>query len=290
MRAVSNKPQSFANTRKTGKEQYYTASDVVDTCLDVVEKHVKLAERRILEPCGGTGEFIEGLLRRGISPGNITSIDIEPKHHLVTKANYLSTTFRPGMVSISNPPFGRCSSLARKFFNHAAGHSDYICYLVPRAWRKWSLQDSLNESFHLIDDIEMRQNCFYYPDGSQSDDSVLQTVFQVWKRADTARPRNDVPDHGLIKKVRPKNGIVTGANFEIIVFGWSCGRTARLNGGQVPAKTTTMYLDVKDPSIMKELETLDYSRFYRNVSTVNSLSLDEINWLLNERLGLQNYP
>lgn len=290
MRAVSNKPQSFANKRKTGKEQYYTCADVVDTCLDVVEKHVPLAESKILEPCGGTGEFIEGMLRRGVNPHNITSIDIEPKHPLVVKGDYLSTTFDPGFVSISNPPFGRCSSLARKFFNHAAAHSDYVCYLVPRAWRKWSLQDSLNENFQLVDDVEMRQNCFYYPDGSRSDDSVLQTVFQVWKRSDTKRARNDVPDHGLITKVGPKNGIVTGANFEIIVFGWSCGKTARLGGGQIPSKTTTMYLHVKDPSIMKELETLDYSRFYRNVSTVNSLSLDEINWLLNERLGLQNYP
>jgi len=281
-------PQSFANKRKTGKEQYYTCVDVVETCLDVVSKHVKLDGRKILEPCGGTGEFIEGLLRRGVKPSDIASIDIEPKHPLVSKGDYLSTSFEGGLISISNPPFGRCSSLARKFFNHAANHSDYICYLVPRAWRKWSLINSLDDRFHLIDDVELRQNCFYYPDGSRSDDSVLQTVFQVWQRGDTARETIDVPDHGLVKKVIPRNGQVTGANFEIIVFGWSCGKTRRLDGSQRKAKTTTMYLKVDDEKVMQALENLEYSRFCSNVSTVQSLSLQEINWLLNDSLGLAN--
>ena len=58
--------QSYANTRITGKEQYYTNSDVVDLCLSEVVKHIDLQGKSILEPCGGTGEFIEGFMRIGI--------------------------------------------------------------------------------------------------------------------------------------------------------------------------------------------------------------------------------
>ena len=75
--------QSYANTRTTGKEQYYTTPEVVDICLDEVRKYIDLTDRTILEPCGGTGEFIEGFRRIGIEDKNILSLDIEPKHPLV---------------------------------------------------------------------------------------------------------------------------------------------------------------------------------------------------------------
>ena len=45
--------QSYANTRTTGKEQYYTDSVVVDLCLQEVVKHVDLKGLTVLEPCGG---------------------------------------------------------------------------------------------------------------------------------------------------------------------------------------------------------------------------------------------
>ena len=72
--------QSYANTRTTGKEQYYTNSNVVDICMQEVARHIDLSDRFILEPCGGTGEFIEGFRRTGIADDRIVSYDIEPKH------------------------------------------------------------------------------------------------------------------------------------------------------------------------------------------------------------------
>jgi len=124
--------QSYANTRKTGKEQYYTNADVVDYCLKTVQEHVTLEGKRILEPAGGTGEFIKGFQRIGIADEAILSYDIEPKHPMVKLGNYLETTFKNEYVSITNPPFGRASSLAKQFFNHAATHSSHICYLIPK--------------------------------------------------------------------------------------------------------------------------------------------------------------
>lgn len=297
--------QSYANTRTTGKEQYYTNPDVVDMCMKEVAKHIDLSDRFILEPCGGTGEFIEGFKRAGITDDRIVSYDIEPKHPKVVLGNYLETDIGfKNYVSITNPPFGRMSTLAKKFFNHAAGHSDYICYLIPKSWRKWSTKNSLDASFHLISDIELPRNCFYLPEGKDTKKDVLNTVFQIWEKRDTKRKKITIPDNGLVKKIKPitktvkdKNNKdvqrpdhVTGANFEMIVFGHSCGKYKDLDPTKkYDAKTTTMYFKIDRQDVIDAIKQIDFSKHYNNVSYVQALSLQEINYELNEYFNLNNF-
>ena len=323
--------QSYANTRTTGKEQYYTNSNVVDICLQEVMKHVDLTDRFILEPCGGTGEFIEGMRRIGIPDEKIVSYDIEPKHSKVAYGNYLETKFdRKDFISITNPPFGRMSTLAKKFFEHAADHSDYICYLIPKSWRKWSTQNSLDKRFHLIADIELPKNCFYLPNNEETKKDVLNTVFQIWEKRHVEREKIVIPENNLVKKVilkmkkvkvyqkikeilyrkdkttgkfseieiknlrkidiqsRPDN--VTGANFEMIVFGHSCGKCKHLDPKQkYDAKTTTMYFKIDRQDVIDAMKQIDFSKHFNNVSYVQALSLQEINYELNEHFKLKNF-
>jgi len=284
--------QSYANKRTTGKEQYYTNPDVVDLCLEEVSNHVELRDRFILEPAGGTGEFIKGFQRLGISNDKIISFDIEPKHDLVKQADYLTVDMRSykDLIAITNPPFGRASSLAKKFFNHCAEHSEYICFLVPKSWRKWTTHNSLNKNFHLISDMEMPKNCFYLPDNKRKKKDVLNTVFQIWQRRDVKRNKIKVPDHGLIRKILPdKQKKVTGANFSIVVFGHSCGRCENIDVPVVDYKTTTMYLKIDDESVKNALREIDYSIYYNNVAYVQALSIQEINFELNNYFNLKNY-
>lgn len=274
---------SYANPRKTGKEQYYTNTDAVEICLDLIQKHLDIRNVKILEPAGGTGQFIEGLLKRGVLKENILSFDIEPKHELVQRKDYLQVNLNDEYVTIGNPPFGRKNSLSKKFFNHSANHSSMICFLVSKSWKKWSVIDSLDARFHLIDEIEMPKNCFHLPAGENSKEGLLQTVFQIWQKKDFHRKLNTVIPSGLIKKITKKSGFPNDVNFEITIFGWGCGKTKRITSTP-EYNSTKMYLHVKDEETMELLESLDYSRFYKNVSTVWSLSIQEINFLLNEKL------
>jgi predicted RNA methylase/DNA-dependent RNA polymerase auxiliary subunit epsilon len=301
--------QSYGNKRTTGKEQYYTTPEAVKICLDEVRRHIDLDGRIILEPCGGTGEFIEGFRRIGIKDKNILSYDIDPKHELVCKANYLEVEFRrTDLISITNPPYGRASSLAKKFFQHASDHCEYICYLVPKSWRKWSVQNSLDNNFHLISDIEMPKNCFYRPDSEgESKKDVLNTVFQIWKKDNRQRRKIKIPDNGLVQKIKPttkevqvKRGDtisiqkrpdkVTGANFEIIVFGHSCGKCREIDPlMEYEAKTTTMYLNIDRQDVKEAIKSIDFSKHFNNVAYVQALSLQEINYELNQHFNLKNF-
>jgi len=286
------KKQSYANKRTTGKEQYYTKPEVVDLCIQEVKKHVSLKDRMILEPCGGTGEFVEGFLRAGIKEEEILSCDIEPLHDLVEKGDYLEKEFSDNkdLICITNPPFGRASSLAKKFFNHGADHCEYICFLVPKSWRKWSVHNSLDENFHLVADIDLPQNCFYRPDEEKSKKDVLNTVFQIWQRRDVKREKIKIPDHKLIQKITPDEfKKIEGANFSIVTFGHSCGKCSDITEKVVDYKTTTMYLKVESEDVKKALRKIDLSKYFNNVAYIQALSIQEINYELNEYFKLENF-
>jgi hypothetical protein len=260
------------NTRVTGKEQYYTLPEVVDQCCSIALPYLK--EENLLEPAGGTGEFIEGLLRFGIHDERIYSYDIEPRHGFVEQGDFLQQKLEEQFFVISNPPFGRANSLSVKFFNHCAKNATYICFLIPKAWRKWSVVNKLDRHFHLVEDVEMPKVAFYDDNGPIGGGN-LSTVFQVWEYRQELRDIIEVEDRGYLTACSPEE-----ADVAITFFGYSSGRI-ETDFVREP-NTTKKYFRVKDTSVIRALQSVDYSRFNRNVSYTYSLAKSEINYLLNE--------
>ena len=144
--------EKLGNRRVTGLEQYYTPRHLARELTELLfSKLENPQERNFLEPAGGTGSFIDALSEIGAT--NIRSMDTNPKHKSVQKADFLTQDIKGvDFVTLSNPPFGRNNALSIPFFNHAAGFSSHIAFLVPRSWRKWSVQNRLDLNFHLIHD------------------------------------------------------------------------------------------------------------------------------------------
>lgn len=267
--------EKLGNRRKTGVEQYYTPRGLA---FDLSSKLVAITgiDNNFLEPAGGNGSFIDALSRLGAK--NIEAVDLYPKHPSVQKADFLG--YEPkgrNLVTVSNPPFGRNNSLSIPFFNHAAEHSDYIAFLVPRSWRKWSVQNRLDRRFHLISDQDVAVN--YVTDsgiriGTNND---LRTCFQIWEKRADLRPKLKVENSGLVTKCAPEE-----ADIAIRVFGFGCGKVYR----EFPrvANTTLMFLSVSDARVFEVIEGLDYERFTLNTSYTRALALPELNYLLNEAI------
>lgn len=266
------------NTRKTAKEQYYTLPDVVDQCVSIAMKYYKPGQK-ILEPAGGTGEFIEGLIRHGIDSSIITSYDIEPKHPLVKEQDFLQTQIQTSYFTISNPPFGRANSLSVKFFNVSAKFSTHVCFLIPISWRKWSVINKLNNLFHLVEDVEMPPVSFYNDDGP-IEGGMLRTVFQVWEKRDYYRPKIEIEDRGYIKKTTPDE-----ADIAFTLFGHSSGKVERTFERKL--NTTKVFFKVKSPEVITALESVNFSVFNENTAYIKALSLMEINSLLNDYFDSQ---
>lgn len=273
---TSKKPK-LGNTRVTGKEQFYTPTDLAERLVEVVAQCVpNFKTRTVLEPAGGTGAFVEAAEKAGAA--RVLSIDIEPKHARVTKANFLEHELpERDAITISNPPFGRNNSLSIPFFNRAADHSEYICFIVPRSWRKWSVINRLDLRFELIHDEDLQID---YVDETGERIAVknrLNTCFQIWRRTNQTRELIRVTDHGFVTKTTPQD-----ADVSLTVFGFNCGKVKTVF--ERKPNSTQMFLKLNHPEALEALQTADFERFYRNTAYTEALSLQEINYLLNEHL------
>ena len=119
-----------------------SAGDYIDFCVSAQN-----FSGYILEPSAGTGSFFKQL------PVNKRiGVDIQPKFDGIIEMDYFDFVpqFGKSYLVIGNPPFGRISSIAVKFFNKSATFADCIAFIIPRTFKRVSIQNKLNLNFKLI--------------------------------------------------------------------------------------------------------------------------------------------
>jgi len=157
------------------KDQFYTCEHVAKMCIDILLRHVPTTIPWI-EPSAGQGVFLR-LVPHAIG------YDIEPKHPSVQTADFLHVDIPRGCLVFGNPPFGRQSSLAKRFIRHAAEKADWIGFILPRSFLKPSMQSAFPLDFHLLESVELPDNSFLVNNVPYD----VPCVFQVWKREPTHR-------------------------------------------------------------------------------------------------------
>jgi hypothetical protein len=110
-----------------------------------------------------------------------------------------------------------------------------------------------------------------------SDKSRLATCFQIWKKTATPRVPVKITDMGVIEKVSPEL-----ADVSMTIFGYGCGNIKE-DFERVP-NTTQLFLKLNHPQALVALRSVDFSRFYKSTAYTEALSIQEINYLLNEEI------
>lgn len=111
---------------KIDMDKYYTPDHIVDHCIARVGEIIGFDNvTHIVEPSAGAGAFSLKL--------DCDAYDLEPEHESVARQDFLELDlgYKPGRLFIGNPPFGRSSSLARKFYNRSVEMGDYIAFILP---------------------------------------------------------------------------------------------------------------------------------------------------------------
>ena len=177
-------------------DQFYTSKKISAWCLDKIKSHVDVNTfDYVLEPSAGTGAFFNLF-----DPKKRIGIDLDPQCDGVIKQDYLSfqNVIGAKYIVIGNPPFGKNSSLAVKFFNHSH-FADYICFIVPKTFRKNSVINRLNLHFTLIEDYVVPEYSFVYNNKPYD----VPCCFQIWKRTPNKRKKIKIlkshPDFTLVK-------------------------------------------------------------------------------------------
>ena len=139
----SLKTKNTKEVREEGLDKFYTIPSYSKKCIDkVFELYDKTGFDLIIEPSAGNGSFFNQL-----NCDNKIGIDISPENENIVKMDFFDYTPHPpinNILVIGNPPFGKISSIAIKFFNHAAKWANVIAFIIPRTFRKPSVHNKLN--------------------------------------------------------------------------------------------------------------------------------------------------
>ena len=181
----------------TAKEddQFFTHPLIAERCWKTLESAINVNDYdKIIEPSAGDGSFLS-LLPKNKRVG----VDLVKQHPEVIESdffkwfpdNYNPLLFERGNnLVVGNPPFGKNSNLAIEFFNHAAAFADVIAFIIPRTWRKWSVQHKLNSEFGLYFDATLPYHSFYV---NNQPWHRIRCCFQIWSRTELEFD-NQTPD------------------------------------------------------------------------------------------------
>ena len=168
---------------KNALDQFYTKDEVALKLCEIIKAKLKdkLEFYTFLEPSAGGGAFIKAL-NKSFENNEIIALDLEPKAQNIKQCDFFSYyTNAQKIFTIGNPPFGKRADLAIRFFNHASVFSDYIAFIVPLQFEKWSVQKNLNKAFSLIYSQNLEPNSFVF----NGKDYALRSCFQIWTRLKT---------------------------------------------------------------------------------------------------------
>jgi len=158
---ILHKRETVSEIKKLDK--FYTKPEIADFCVVVFKKYFNIKKNDIIiEPSAGNGSFFKSLNNMDCKK---YYFDIAPENHQIVAQDFLKYTLLKKNYKIhviGNPPFGKQSSTAVKFIQHAASFADSISFILPKSFRKESLKSKVPLNFHLMHEEELPPNSFFF--------------------------------------------------------------------------------------------------------------------------------
>ena len=264
--------------RKEGLDKFYTLPECSKKCIDkTCELYDITGWDLIVEPSAGNGSFF-----LQIPSDKKIGIDILPEDENIIKQDFLDyypPENKEIILVIGNPPFGRVSSLAIKFFNHSAKWATVIAFIIPRTFRKVSIQNRLDDRFHLVYDEEIpNKPCCFTPEMS------VKCCFQIWEKKENKRELLELPkthnDWEFLKLgKRDSAGQPSpplNADFALRAYGGKIGEIKTEGLNELRPKSWHWFKSNIDKNILIDrLTKLDYSNSV-NTARQNSMGRAEL--------------
>jgi len=236
-----------------------------------------------LEPSAGDGSFSDIV----INDGHICrAFDLDPKKDYIEKADFFTIlsdnidTDISAVCCIGNPPFGKNSSLAVKFFNHCATLASTICFVVPKTFKKQSIHNKLNLNFHLKKSIDLPKDSFIFNGRPYN----VPCVFQIWQFEEKKRRVIKSKSECVLFKFVKKNE----ADFAIRRAGGRAG-TAFLEIINL-SEESNVFCKVFDKTKIEEIvgliNSIDFTKIANSTAGVRSVSKGEIIRAIERRLNV----
>jgi|14_taG_2_1085336.scaffolds.fasta_scaffold09536_3 predicted RNA methylase len=222
------------------------------------------------------------------------------------------------VIAIGNPPFGQNSSLAVKFFNICAGFCDTICFIIPRTFKRISVQNQLDLNFHL----EYNEDLPYsVSEGIFEPHMGAKCCFQIWTRKDEKREKIKLPKihrdweflamgpkenqqqlkkrlnssgalegltekqiEKLVDETKPQPRPPKGASFAMKAYGSNCGEIVTKGLRKLRPKSWHWIKCENPKEMIKKFNSLDYS-LSKDTVRQDSLGRSELVKLYTDKYG-----
>jgi predicted RNA methylase len=290
---MTNIKSTTAQIREAGLDKFYTIPAIAEKCLNTIgEKYDWDKWDLVVEPSAGNGSFLSK-----IPTDKKIGIDISPEHSDIIKQDFFDYQPSPPSISslsypdvsnilvVGNPPFGRVSSLAVKFFNHSAMWCSVIAFIIPKTFRRVSLQNRLDTRFHLIYDEEIPSDpCSFSPP------MQVKCCFQIWEKRIENRDLvklgtkhvdwDFLPNGPLDLKGQPTPP--KGADFVILAYGGKCGNIVKTGLDTLrPKSWHWIKAKINIDLLIERFGSLDYS-LSKDTARQNSIGRGELVKLYSE--------
>jgi len=247
-------------------DQYYTKPECAKKFYDEIKSKIDLNQADVLlEPSAGTGSFFN-LMDRSKRVG----LDLDPRCPEIDTQDFLEwcAPINKKIYTIGNPPFGRNSNLAVKFFNHAAEFSNAIAFILPKTFRKISIINRLNLYFHLTYDEDVLQNSFIFENKSYD----VSCCSQIWIKKSKKRKKYKVLRFKEFKNyfeiVEPEL-----ADFSIQRVGSAAGKIREEN---IKSNKYDYFIKQHHPEVLDIFKEIDFEIVKYNTAGNPSISANEL--------------
>lgn len=255
--------------KKTLFDKFYTKPEVAKFLIN----KFNLSEYDfIMEPSAGNGAFSNQIK-------NCYAIDIEPQSSSIIKQDFFTYTGNPNIKTlvIGNPPFGEQGNLAIKFFNHSATFATTIGFILPRSFKKISVQNRLNLFFHLKEEIELEDNNFLL----EGKEYNVPCVFQIWEKSENKR---EVIEFPKISKILQFVKTKEEADFRIQRVGGNAGKAFLNKDGALSSNYYVKNIsELTNEELIEKINSLKYISVEDTVGP-KSLPKGELIYLLEKKM------
>lgn len=277
---LNNTPILLKTDRSRQLDKFFTNTETSKLVTGLFFSYFKRSfpnkRKFFIEPSAGSGSFLKFL------PNDTCAIDLEPPQQIGTNFTIKKQDFftfsqndiNPKnltkiIITIGNPPFGKNSSLAVKFFNHAAQFSDVIAFILPRTFQKDSVQHRLSNNFHLKEEYVLGENNFTLDGKSYN----VPCVFQIWEKSEVLR-------QSIKKEICHNDFTYTKkelADFAMQRVGVNAGSIKDIQNFQNSASSHYFIKsNVSKKQLMKIFKKIDWASIKHNTAGNPSISKTEV--------------
>lgn len=249
-------------------DQFYTNQHLASNLIDYLISRYgpDFSNSTILEPSAGEGAFTDYLQDKAIS---FLALDLDPKKSYIKQQDFLLWEPPANKVyfSIGNPPFGKNSSLAIKFFNKCAEFSTHIAFIIPNTFKKNSVKDKLDLNFHLTHEVNLPLSSFTHKGKPYS----VPCCFQVWEKRSILRkltPKYSTEDFDFVLPLQ--------ADLAFQRVGAKAGKITLAPEAKLKNTSSHFFIKFKDKSFLNEFIKFDFTKYKYATAGNPSISKQEI--------------